>query len=171
MSKLIFITGPVRSGKSNFAVNLAKKSKKKIIFIATCKPVDTEMKERIKKHQQQRPKEWITIEEEIDLGSVLRKISKDKLIIIDCITLWVSNLFFHNFNEKEILKIVNDLISIIKRKGLSVIIVSNEVGWGIVPNNKIARNFRDIMGIIHQKISESSNEIYLLVSGIPIKLK
>jgi len=171
MSKLIFITGPVRSGKSNFAVNLAKKSKKKIIFIATCKPVDTEMKERIKKHQQQRPKEWITIEEEIDLGSVLRKISKDKLIIIDCITLWVSNLFFHNFNEKEILKIVNDLISIIKRKGLSVIIVSNEVGWGIIPNNKIARNFRDIMGIIHQKISESSNEIYLLVSGIPIKLK
>jgi adenosylcobinamide kinase/adenosylcobinamide-phosphate guanylyltransferase len=171
MSKLIFITGPVRSGKSNFAVNLAKKSKKKIIFIATCKPVDTEMKERIKKHQQQRPKEWITIEEEIDLGSVLRKISKDKLIIIDCITLWVSNLFFHNFNEKEILKIVNGLISIIKRKGLSVIIVSNEVGWGIVPNNKIARNFRDIMGIIHQKISESSNEIYLLVSGIPIKLK
>ena len=171
MSKLIFITGPVRSGKSNFAVNLAKKSKKKIIFIATCKPVDTEMKERIKKHKQQRPKEWITIEEEIDLGSVLRNISKDKLIIIDCITLWVSNLFFHNFNEKEILKIVNDLISIIKRKGLSVIIVSNEVGWGIVPNNKIARNFRDIMGIIHQKISESSNEIYLLVSGIPIKLK
>ena len=171
MKKIVFITGPVRSGKSNFAVKLAKKWGKKVIFLATCRPADNEMRKRIKKHKKSRPGEWKVIEENIDISPVIKNTGKDKLVIIDCITLWLSNLLLSGLKEKKITKKINEFLLMLKKTKSSIVIVSNEVGWGIVPDNELSRIFRDIIGIAHQKISEVSHEVYLLVSGIALKIK
>lgn len=170
MGKIIFVTGPVRSGKSDFAVKYAIENFKDGIFIASAKPIDDEMKKRIEKHKKNRPKKWLTIEEDINIDEVVKDL-KEKELIIDCITIWVSNMLFNNFTEEKIIKKVKNLIGNIRENNLSAIIVSNEVGWGIVPENKLARIFRDLIGKIHQIISENSDYVYLLVSGIPLILK
>jgi len=170
MGKIIFVTGPVRSGKSNFAVKYAIENFKDVIFIATAKPVDNEMKIRIEKHKKNRPSDWLTIEEDINIDEVVKDL-KERDLVIDCITIWVSNMLLNNFSEEKIIKKVNKLIKSIRKNNLSAIIVSNEVGWGIVPENQLARVFRDIIGNAHQIISENSDYVYLLVSGIPLVLK
>ncbi|MCP4650507.1 MAG: bifunctional adenosylcobinamide kinase/adenosylcobinamide-phosphate guanylyltransferase [PVC group bacterium] len=171
MKNIIFITGSVRSGKSNYAVKLAKQSKQKIIFLATCTPADAEMKQRVRKHKKSRPKNWQTIEEPIDVISVLKQLKDDELVIFDCLTLWVSNLLLSGFEEKEVIKIIEKFVEQLKINKANVIIVSNEVGWGIVPENKLARVFRDIIGTAHQKIAKVSDEAYLMVAGMPMKIK
>ena len=171
MGRIIFITGGVRSGKSKFAVELAKRLHKKVVFIATLKPGDKEMKERVRLHQASRPKDWLVIEEPLDLTNTLKKLPQARLIIIDCLTLWISNLLALGLKEENILKRAEDLIKATKDIKSPIIFVSNEVGWGVVPTNKIARRFRDIVGKIHQEIAENSDEVYLMVSGIPIKIK
>ena len=171
MKKIVFITGSVRSGKSDFAVKLAKQWGKDVIFLATCKPADNEMRKRVKKHKKSRPGEWKVIEENIDISSVIKNTKKDKLVIIDCITLWVSSLLLSGLKEKKIIEKINEFTDTLKKTKLPLVIVSNEVGWGIVPDNEISRIFRDIIGIAHQKISKVSQEVYLLVSGIALKIK
>ncbi|MCM8785672.1 MAG: bifunctional adenosylcobinamide kinase/adenosylcobinamide-phosphate guanylyltransferase [Candidatus Omnitrophica bacterium] len=168
MGKIIFITGPVRSGKSRFAVKIAKEKFKNVVFIATGKPIDDEMKERIKKHKESRPKEWKTIEEEIDIENFIKN---GNAYIIDCLTTWITNLIVNGYKEKEIIRKVEKLIENIRKTNSSAIIISNEVGWGIVPENKLARDFRDIIGNIHQIIVEKSDIFYLIVAGVPLKLK
>lgn len=168
MGKIIFISGHVRSGKSKFATKIAKECFNNIVFIATGKMIDKEMEERIKKHRDTRPKEWKTVEEEINIEDF---IEKGNDYIIDCITTWITNLILNGYKEEEIIKKVERLIEKIKIKDCSAIIVSNEVGWGIVPENKLARNFRDIIGLVHQIVAEKCDVFYLMVSGIPLKLK
>lgn len=171
MRKIIFITGSVRSGKSDFAVKLAKKFKQRVVFIATCPPLDEEMRYRVKKHRRKRPQDWRTIEEDIHLPAVIDKLRKEEVAIVDCITLWISNLLLSNIGERAVLKKVKELVESLKKAKASVILVSNEAGWGIVPDNKLSRIFRDIAGITHQKISKVSDDVYLMVGGIPLKLK
>jgi adenosylcobinamide kinase / adenosylcobinamide-phosphate guanylyltransferase len=171
MRKIVFVTGPVRSGKSSFAVELAKKTKQKVVFIATCRPLDEEMKARVSKHRETRPKEWETREEELNIASVLKSAGPSKTVIIDCITLWVSNLLMRGFEENKLKEEIIALVSTLRKIKSSVIIVSNEVGWGIVPDNGISRAFRDIIGLAHQEICAASDEAYLMVCGIPVKLK
>ena len=170
MSKIIFITGGARSGKSDFAIKIAKKFNRRVAFIATCIPEDKEMLERIKIHKSNRPLDWETIEEPKNLIPVLRKL-KNKTVIIDCITLLVSNLLLSGISDEEILKDIKEIIKVLKRSNLKVIFVSNEVGAGIVPANKIARRFRDLAGRVNQIIAQNSDECYLLVAGIPVKIK
>jgi adenosylcobinamide kinase/adenosylcobinamide-phosphate guanylyltransferase len=171
MKKIIFITGSVRSGKSNFAVKFAKSSKKKVVFLATCRPLDDEMKKRVKKHRKTRPKTWKTIEEHMDIASIIKKLEKNEIILIDCLTLWISNLLLSRFSEREIFKKIKEFIMTVKEANCSIIMVSNEVGWGIVPDNKLSRLFRDIAGTLHQKIAKVCDEVYLTVAGIPIEIK
>ncbi len=171
MKRIIFVTGSVRSGKSSFAVSLARKIDRQVVFVATCKPADREMKERVRKHKKSRPKTWKTIEEEMHLPAVIRKIKGKKVVIIDCLTLWISNLLLSGLKEKQVLKRVVSLIAALKSTNSSLIVISNEVGWGIVPDNRLCRVFRDIIGVAHQKIARVSNEAYLLISGIPLKMK
>jgi len=170
IGKIVFVTGPVKSGKSDFAVKYAIENFKEVIFIATAKPIDDEMRKRIEEHKKNRPKDWLTVEEGIDVEKVVEKLY-GKFLIIDCITFWISNLIYENFDERKIIEKVEKLIKNIKKNDLSVIIVSNEVGWGIVPENKVARVFRDIMGKVHQIISKNSDYVYLMVSGMPLILK
>lgn len=171
MGRLIFITGAVRSGKSSFAIKLAKESNKQIVFLASCNPLDEEMKKRVKRHRQQRPKTWKTVEEPIEVAAVIEKAKKNQLIIFDCLTLWISNILLKDQKQTLIKKRIIGLIEVLKHTPATVLVVSNEVGWGVVPENKLARSFRDIVGITHQQIAKVSDEVYLIVAGQQLKLK
>jgi len=174
LSFLIFITGGARSGKSKLALQLAERAGGKVAFIATARAGDDEMAERILIHQKSRPKEWTTIEEPIDVPSAIAKVADHDLIIMDCLTLLLSNLMLDNssLNETDgILDKMEDLIKASRNFRGTVIVVSNEVGMGIVPENELARKFRDLAGRANQIMANAADEVYLCVSGIPLKLK
>ena len=174
MSFLIFITGGARSGKSKLALQLAERTGGKVAFIATAQAGDDEMAERILIHKKSRPKEWTTIEEPIDIPSAISKVADHDVAIIDCLTLLLSNLMLEDKSLDETGRILGRMEDLVKAsrsfKG-TVIVVSNEVGMGIVPENELARKFRDLAGRANQIIADAADEVYLCVSGIPVKLK
>lgn len=173
MGKITFIIGGARSGKSQYALKLAKEEKaKNVAFIATAKPLDSEMKKRIELHKKKRPKYWRTFQEPQNVSGLLKKSSnKFELILIDCLTLLISNLLLANLKQDNIEEEARKILSALKKTKASSIIVSNEVGLGIVPENKLARDFRDIAGRINQLVAEKSDEVFFLVSGIPWRIK
>jgi adenosylcobinamide kinase/adenosylcobinamide-phosphate guanylyltransferase len=169
--KIIFITGGAKSGKSTFALKKGFRISGNKAFIATAEALDEEMQQRIENHKLQRGNEWVTYEEPLKIADVINRIKgKYSAIIIDCLTLWLSNLIHSKLDtNKEIENLINALN--IKNPASRIYIVSNEVGMGIVPDNKLARIYRDSAGSLNQKIAEIADEVYLLVSGIPLKLK
>lgn len=172
MARIILVLGGARSGKSAYALKLAKKDKKKVIFIATCQALDKEMSERIRLHKKTRPRDWKTLEEPYQVSDLLRKTGVEyEIILIDCLTLLVSNLMLKGLRYEAICKEVNIILSILRKTDGLVVIVSNEVGLGIVPDNKLARDFRDIAGKINQVVAKESDEVFFMVSGIPLKIK
>lgn len=172
MGRLIFILGGCRSGKSHYAVKLAKKTAKKVLFVATAAPLDNEMRRRIKLHQKNRPLTWKTIEEPRDLVLRLKQLPKKyNLIIIDCLTLFISNLLIDGHSDNHIEDKVTLLLRLLKKFDSDSILVSNEVGLGIVPDNPLARRFRDLAGRINQKVADVSDKVYFMISGIPMKIK
>ncbi len=172
MSKITFILGGARSGKSRFAIERAKGIGKKVAFIATCKPSDKEMKGRISIHKKARPSHWQTFEEPQEVSSLLKKMDQEfEVIIIDCLTLFVSNILLEGFKQKDIKKSCEDMLSALKNLNARAIIVSNEVGLGIVPDNKLAREFRDIAGRVNQIVAEEANEVFFMASGLALKIK
>ncbi len=172
MAKIIFILGGARSGKSRLAIKLAKKDARKVAFIATCMALDREMEKRISLHKRNRPINWQTFEAPKDIALLLKKIgSKFEIIIIDCLTLLVSDLLLKGLKEKAIEDKINKILDTLKKIKAKSIIVSNEVGLGIVPKNKLARDFRDIAGRVNQIVAEKSDEAFFMLAGIPIKIK
>lgn len=182
--KKIFITGGARSGKSSFGERETEAIGKNIVYIATAIAFDDGMKDRIKKHRAQRPKEWRTIEQykNFDELSLNKKFLEADTILLDCLSLMVSNLLLDynvdfdkisydviNKIEADIIAEVEKLLSIIKDK--NIIIISNEVGSGLVPSYKLGSVFRDIQGRINQKIANEFQIVYFMVSGLPMKLK
>ena len=171
MSKVILVTGGARSGKSNFAEKLCKDQNNNTAYIATSIPFDDEMKERVKKHK--------------DIYTIINDISKEhKTVILDCVTLLVNNLMFTyeididnstqdeiNGLEKYIKEQVEKLLIEIKKTNLYFVIVTNELGLGGVSINKLTRIYTDIIGRINQQIATHSDEVYFVVSGIPMKIK
>jgi adenosylcobinamide kinase/adenosylcobinamide-phosphate guanylyltransferase len=166
--KTFLITGGARSGKSSFAENLAL-NYNKIAYIATALPSDDEMQSRILKHQQDRPKSWKTFEETVDIVDIIKNNhSNYNVFIIDCLTLWLSNLLYY---EKDIKAYCNQFLELLQHPPTSMIMVSNEVGLGIVPENALARQFRDMQGRLNQNIAKEVNNAYFIVAGLPITLK
>jgi adenosylcobinamide kinase/adenosylcobinamide-phosphate guanylyltransferase len=171
-SQIILILGGARSGKSQFALSLGGKMPGQKIFVATAEALDAEMAERIHRHREMRSKEWKTVEEPIHLCDLLAIKSKDgRLILIDCLTLWLSNLLQKDENSKTIEIQINRLIESLKKTERNVILVSNEVGWGIVPDNPLSRKFRDLTGLMNQKVAETADTVYLVSAGIPVRIK
>ena len=186
MSKVILVTGGARSGKSTYAEKLALDTKSKVLYIATSIPFDEEMKDRVKQHKARRPKNWSTFEGYKDLKQVF---SNEKLdfdtIILDCITIMITNLLYdetgediESFNqeainriEKKILEEVADFLDYAEKTSKTLIMVTNEIGFGIVPEYKLARVFRDIAGRINQYIASRADEVTIVVCGIPLKIK
>ena len=172
MKKFIFILGGVRSGKSHYAIKLAKNLSRKVAYIATCVNPDEEMRKRIKLHKNSRPAIWEVVEDAKDISSVLNKLkNKHDVVIIDCLGLFVSNLLSQELGNSQILSALKKLAqSISKAKGVTIV-VSNEVGSGMVPNNPLARQFCDLLGMANQIMAKGANEVILMHSGIPIKIK
>ncbi|HBU08149.1 MAG TPA: bifunctional adenosylcobinamide kinase/adenosylcobinamide-phosphate guanylyltransferase [Candidatus Omnitrophica bacterium] len=172
MSEFIFILGGARSGKSAYALNLAKEKSRKVLYIATAEAGDSEMKSRISKHKASRPRYWKTIEEPLDLIAALKKHKhKYEVIIIDCLTLYLSNLMHKGLTQGAVIKRIKDAAAYIKAMRESVVVISNEVGLGIVPENKLAREFRDIAGLANQIMAKAADEAVFIQAGIPLKLK
>ncbi len=147
-------------------------SGKDVAFVATCIPEDAEMKRRVSLHKKNRPSCWTTIDAKEDIAKELKAVkTKSKAVIIDCLTLFVSNLLMRGRAENEIKQKILDTVEFIAKAPYTAIIVSNEVGSGIVPGNKLAREFRDLAGIANQIVAERSDEAYLVVAGIPVKIK
>ena len=172
MNKIIFILGGARSGKSSYAIRLAKEVGKQAAFIATCLPLDEEMKERINLHKKGRPSAWRTFEEPEDIAAVLMKIGANfKIVIIDCLTLWLSNLISAGLDDNAIEDRAGKIFKALKAMQCKSIIVSNEVGLGIIPSNPLARRFRDLAGRINQLAAGQADEVVLMQAGIPVKIK
>ena len=172
-NKLIFITGGARSGKSQFAQKLADSIEGRKVFLATAGALDEEMKYRIAVHKKERPSGWDTMEETKHLSKALMTCKgKFDVILIDCLTLWVSNLLANDtVDEAQILEDVKHFISSCRAIQGTVIVVTNEVGLGIVPANKLARMFRDVSGKVNQEIAAVSDDVYLVIAGVPLRLK
>ena len=171
MNKITLILGGARSGKSSYALSLAKKYKK-VAFIATCLGLDIEMRERIRLHKESRPKHWETFEEPKDLARLIGKIGNSfDCILIDCLTLLVSNLILSSNTQDQIFRKIEELLFVLSKKKARVILVSNEVGLGLVPSNKLGRDFRDIAGRVNQIVAKNANKVFFVVAGIPLKIK
>ena len=185
--KVIFITGGARSGKSSFALSKSLTVAGRKAYLATAEALDEEMTKRIEQHKKQRGKEWDTYEEPLKIAEVMKDLYGNySALVLDCLTLWLSNLFMKTQGEGYGLQTIeteiqNLLDSLRHFKSsaagapgsgfCSLYIVSNEVGMGIVPENETARKFRDMAGILNQKIAGVSDEVYMMVAGIPMKMK
>jgi len=173
LKKTTFLIGGCRSGKSRQALELAEKiSGSKRIFIATCMPLDDEMNQRIEHHKRERDKSWKTVEAPVELPAAINENSREgDVIIIDCLTLWINNLLMEIENPDVINQCIQKLILAIKEAKCPIILISNEVGAGIVPENKLARKFRDIAGFTNQKVAECADSVIWMIAGIPVSIK
>jgi len=169
---MILITGGCRSGKSRFALDYANQHFSKKLCLATCEALDEEMAQRIAHHKKTRSPEWQTIEEPVRVVDKIRQYGAETdVILLDCITLWLSNLLMRQKDDSEIMEEVSTLMDTIKEEQTSLILVSNEVGMGIVPADPLSRRFRDLSGMANQRIAEAADTVIFMVSGIPIFLK
>ncbi len=171
-NKIYFITGGARSGKSAFAERLANGMTGKRAYIATAQALDPEMAARIQHHQERRGTIWDTYEEPLAIAELLAKLSGwYQIALLDCLTLWLSNVMAHTGGDDAVSTRADGLVAAIKRFDGSCIIVSNEVGFGIVPDNPLARKFRDFAGILNQKMAQAADDVYFMAAGIPMKIK
>jgi adenosylcobinamide kinase/adenosylcobinamide-phosphate guanylyltransferase len=173
MPSITLITGGARSGKSSFALSLGLQNYSKRAFIATAVPLDQEMKERISRHRKERGDEFQTIEEPIEISRVLTDLpGGTEVVVVDCLTVWLGNLY-HRFQdaEEKVRVQVEAFLDHLDHPVCDLILVTNEVGWGIVPENPLARSFRDMAGYLNRRVAQKATFAYLLCCGIPLPLK
>ncbi len=183
MKKAILIIGGARSGKSRFAQELARKFGGQVLFVATAEAGDPEMHQRIEKHKKGRPSDWRTLEVTHHVGNwIEQEIGKAQVVVVDCVTLLVSNIF-SQYNdqtlerieesvlEEQVIAEISELLECVKKVDTSFIIVSNEVGLGLVPGSKVGRLYRDLLGKANQMLAQCADEVYLMVAGLPMKTK
>jgi len=186
MAEIILITGGVRSGKSSLAETKAKELGCKVVYIATAIAFDEGMKDRISKHKSSRPSSWATIELYRNFSDLEKNqdFIESDLILLDCMTLMVSNILLDSnvdFDkcsmeeiehiEKIVFKEIKELLEVVTRYEKKLIIVTNEVGMGLVPSYRLGSIFRDIAGRVNQYLAKQANEVYFTVSGIPLQIK
>ncbi|MCK8826477.1 bifunctional adenosylcobinamide kinase/adenosylcobinamide-phosphate guanylyltransferase [Natroniella acetigena] len=185
MSKLILVLGGARSGKSSFAEDIVEKlGGQDVIYVATSEVRDEEMKERVTRHRQSRPQEWRTVEESKAVSQALAELEDDSVVLLDCLTVLLSNLvladsdlaedetdFTLQAKEEEILAEVERIIDVGRKKNLELVIVSNEVGQGVVPPYKLGRVYRDLVGWGNQRVADQADEVYITYAGLPVEIK
>lgn len=167
--EIVLITGGARSGKSRLALQIAEGHSPKI-FVATCEPLDSEMQCRINNHKKERGHTWITIEEPIGLAPILQQRAAG-VLLIDCMTLWLSNLLLLEKSDQQITAMISQLCETAQQRNALTIIVTNEIGMGIVPDNELARRFRDLAGIMNQNLAKTADTVICAMSGLPLYLK
>ena len=173
MGKLILVLGGARSGKSGFAQRLAQeRGGEAVAYVATAEAKDEEMAARIALHRRSRPTIWQTVEAPSRLPeSIIEHSRHANVLLVDCLTLWISNLLFETGDSEKVLDRIGDLIQAIESADCPVVLVSNEVGTGIVPENKLARQYRDLAGAVNQTVAQHADKVVWMVAGIPVKIK
>lgn len=172
MSRIILVTGGSRSGKSRFAEHRAHSFGAPLGYLATAEPRDAEMDQRIIRHRERRGSEWMTLEEPLRLTETLT--GHDgyfRAILVDCITLWLSNLILTHEKAPPVLAAVREFAAAAPKLATPLILVTNEVGMGIVPENRLARTFRDLAGEANELLASMADEVHLVIAGIPLRLK
>jgi len=169
--EIILVLGGARSGKSSWALRYAEETYKSYLFLATAEIRDDEMAERVRLHKASRGPEWRLVEEALDIAQVLQEeSSRADVVLIDCMTIWLSNILLQK--GREAVGLYQDrLMEALTRKRGSVILVSNEVGTGIVPEHALGREFRDLAGMLNQKLAAMADKVVMTVAGIPLHIK
>jgi len=171
--------GGARGGKSAYALRLAQESERisgsEVCFIATAQGLDGDMTARIARHRSERPAHWRTIEEPYQIDEALRQANDAGIVVLDCVTLFVSNWLMRHEDEHEceqfVRRITHNFLEVAGERQQTIICVSNEVGLGIVPETRLGRTFRDLLGRVNQDFAAAADEVYLLVAGLPVQLK
>ena len=173
--QLILILGGARSGKSAFAEHLARQGRR-VLFVATAEALDDDMSRRIAAHRLRRPVEWSTIEEPVNLASRLpSELEGYDTCLLDCLTVWVSNLLLSTEDgpdvEDEILAALDRVIEVYESSSATWIVVSNEVGLGVVPSSPLGRTYRDVLGRVNQAVAARADKVFLMVAGLALEMK
>lgn len=169
MREIIYITGGQRSGKSGFAQRMAKELSETPVHLATARCWDEEFRKRIERHQAERAEEWRNLEEEVEISKLKLE---GEVVMMDCITLWLTNIFCDSeFNlEKSLARAVEEWDKFIDQD-FTLIVISNEIGMGVIPSESSTRAFVDLQGWMNQHVAKSADHVYTTISGIPLKLK
>jgi adenosylcobinamide kinase/adenosylcobinamide-phosphate guanylyltransferase len=169
MVQITFITGGARSGKSSFAQKMAESAGENPVYLATARVWDDDFRRRIERHQSDRGPHWTNLEEEKKLSGCP---VENRIVLLDCITLWLTNIFFDNqFDMDRTLEEAKQEWARFVQKNMKLIVVSNELGMGVHPIEESARKFADLQGWMNQHIAQMADEVFLMVSGIPVKIK
>jgi adenosylcobinamide kinase/adenosylcobinamide-phosphate guanylyltransferase len=168
---MVLVTGGSRSGKSRFAEGIARSYGAPLLYLATGSAGDEEMRERIAQHRSRRGEEWRTVEEPLFPASVMGGEGAEQAVLLDCVTLWVANLLHELGDPAAVLAEVERFIRTISSLERPLVLVTNEVGMGIVPDNPLARAFRDLAGRVNELLADAADEVYVVFSGLPLKLK
>ncbi len=170
--KVILITGGARSGKSEVAEELAASFSDAVIYLATAGVYDEEMRDRVQKHRERRPAGWVTVEETHRLAWALKEAPRGSCVLVDCLSLWITNLLLDNApSEEYIIEETVRAIETARDRDLILILVSNQVGCGVVPDNRLGRLFRDVAGRVNRQAADLADRVYLVTAGIPVELK
>jgi adenosylcobinamide kinase/adenosylcobinamide-phosphate guanylyltransferase len=167
---LTLITGGARSGKSKFAQSLCIEAES-VVYIATAEAIDAEMQQRIAHHRASRPAHWHTIEEPLNVPEAIARhaAAAGRVVLLDCLTVWLNNLLFRGDDESSVSGSVDQLIA--ASANGNVVVVTNEVGSGIVPESALSRTFRDLQGFANQRVAEAAHFVHLVICGIPVRIK
>jgi adenosylcobinamide kinase/adenosylcobinamide-phosphate guanylyltransferase len=169
--QIILVTGGARSGKSKYAEQRVGELGSRHLYVATAEAKDEEMTQRIAEHQKRRGDRWLTVEEPVELAeALLTRRGRTDCALVDCLTLWISNLLIRR-DEKYVAESVEQLLETVPQLDFHVVLVTNEVGCGVVPDNPLARQFRDLSGWANQRIAAVATEVVLTVAGIPMVVK
>ncbi len=177
--KIVLVTGGCRSGKSAFGLDYAEREQPSgnRFFIATCPVLDDEMRRRIDRHQAERAgRGWAVREEEVDVAAAIRAAPGGAAVLVDCLTLWVNNVMHHrptgtDVGEDDITELAKGFIVAAREHRGTTVFVSNEVGLGVVPENALARRFRDLAGRVNQTVAQAADEVYFMVAGLSMRMK
>ena len=168
---ILLIGGGARSGKSAFALARARRLGPRRLFLATAQPGDAEMRDRIRLHQSTRGPDFRTVEEAHAVPEILARITDADVIVLDCLTLWLSNLLLEGMEPSAILRRVDALATALRRQPAHTVLVTNEVGLGLVPETPLGRVFRDVAGLAHQRLASLADEVYFAALGVMLRLK
>lgn len=168
--RIVLVGGGARSGKSTFALVRSRELGARRLFVATARPYDAEMADRIARHRAERAREFDTVEEPLALPEVLAGASGYDVAVVDCVTLWLSNQLIDGHDPAAIERRVGELVDVLRRAPCHVVIVTNEVGMGVHPESALGRTFRDLAGRAHQQIASAASEIHLAVLGVVVRL-
>lgn len=184
MTNLTLITGGVRSGKSIFAESIAREANKKIYYIATMPvlPEDAEQQTRIDRHRMRRPADWVTFEAPYTLPDALSKVEDNSLCVIDCLSVYVSNILLgdtpqagptepYTLESKLFAEVERVMAAIAQKSTVEFVAVTNEVGWGVVPDNQLGRAYRDFLGMVNQSFAKQAQAVWMTCVGIPVRIK